>query len=74
MRAESPANDHDAKIKVAAAEFLAITASRLSRMASSHDFPLLAHLLDQAVLEAWAQASKGKRRGSSASENGAGET
>ena len=48
--------------RIAAAEYLVITASRLSRMAAANGFPLLAHLLDQAVLEAWEVASKSNRR------------
>ena len=48
--------------RTAAAEYVAITASRLSRMATEHDFHLLAHMLDQAVLEAWEEATRNNRR------------
>jgi hypothetical protein len=42
----------------AAAEYIAVSASRLARTASANDFPLLAYLLDMAVLEAWREASE----------------
>jgi hypothetical protein len=42
----------------AAAEYIAVSASRLARAASANDFPLLAYLLDMAVLEAWREASE----------------
>ena len=48
----------DLPSKVAAAEYLAIEASRLARMASANDFPLLAYLIDMAVLEAWREANE----------------
>jgi hypothetical protein len=42
----------------AAAEYIAVSASQLARTASANDFPLLAYLLDMAVLEAWREASE----------------
>lgn len=42
----------------AAAEYIAVSASRLARAASANDFPLLAYILDMAVLEAWREASE----------------
>lgn len=45
----------------AAAEHIAVEASRLARMANANDFPLLAYLIDMAVLEAWREASKSRR-------------
>lgn len=42
----------------AAAEYIAIEASRLARMARANDFPLLAYLIDMAALEAWREASE----------------
>ena len=56
-----PAGDHP---RLAAAEYIAVSASRLARTASVNEFPLLAYLLDMAVLEAWREASEpeGKRR------------
>lgn len=44
--------------KSAAAEHIAVQASRLARLASSNDFPLLAYLIDMAVLEAWREANE----------------
>jgi hypothetical protein len=46
------------KPSTAAAEYIAVSASRLARAASANDFPLLAYLLDMAVLEAWREASE----------------
>lgn len=42
----------------AAAEYIAVQSSRLARMAGSNDFPLLAYLIDMAVLEAWREANE----------------
>jgi hypothetical protein len=44
--------------KAAAAEYIAIEASRLARMANANEFALLAYLIDMAVLEAWREASE----------------
>ena len=52
--------NRDKKAKRAAAEYIAIEASRLARMASANEFPLLAYLIDMAVLEAWREASDGQ--------------
>lgn len=40
------------------AERLAIDASRLARIAKANDFPLIAYLIDMAVLEAWREADE----------------
>lgn len=40
------------------AERIAIEASRLGRLAKVNEFPLLAYLLDMAVLEAWREAGE----------------
>ena len=40
------------------AEYIAVEASRLAKLASRNDFPLLAYLIDMAVLEAWREASE----------------
>jgi hypothetical protein len=48
----------DVLTKAAAAETIAVEASRLMRMASAHDLPMLAYLLDMVVLEAWTHASE----------------
>lgn len=44
--------------RAAAAEYIAIQASRLARVASRNEFSLLAYLIDMAVLEAWREASE----------------
>lgn len=44
--------------RAAAAEYIAMQASRLARMATANEFPLLAYLIDMAVLEAWREASE----------------
>ena len=46
--------------KAAAAECIAIQASRLARIASAHELGLLAYLIDMAVLEAWREANDPK--------------
>lgn len=51
MSLESPPD------KTAAAEYIAIEASRLARLANANEFALLAYLIDMAVLEAWREAS-----------------
>jgi hypothetical protein len=44
--------------RAAIAERIAIDASRLVRVAKANDFPLLAYLIDMAVLEAWREAGE----------------
>ena len=46
--------------RAAAAEQIAIEGSRLARLAINNDFPLLAYLIDMAVLEAWREATEGE--------------
>jgi hypothetical protein len=48
----------DAQKRIAAAEYIAVEASRLARMANANQFPLLSYLIDMAVLEAWREASE----------------
>lgn len=43
------------------AEYIAIEASRLARMAGANDFPMLAYLIEMAVLEAWREANEAER-------------
>jgi hypothetical protein len=40
------------------AEHIAIEAGRLARTAKLNEFPLLAYLIDMAVLEAWREAGE----------------
>jgi hypothetical protein len=53
-------NEESAQIptETPVAEYIAVEASRLARMASSNEFGLLAYLIDMAVLEAWREASE----------------
>jgi len=51
---ESPLHRHDAS----AAEYIAVEASRLARVASANEFGLLAYLIDMAVLEAGREANE----------------
>ena len=44
--------------RVAAAEHIAVEASRLARMAKDKNFELLAYLIEMAVLEAWREAGE----------------
>ena len=41
-----------------AAEYIAVEASRLARLANTEGFALLAYLVDMAVLEAWREATE----------------
>jgi hypothetical protein len=50
-QAESPSRE-------AAAEYIALEASRLARIANAREFPLLAYLIDMVVLEAWREANE----------------
>ena len=49
--------------RATAAEQIAVEGSRLARLAISNDFPLLAYLIDMAVLEAWREATDGESGG-----------
>jgi hypothetical protein len=50
-QAESPSRE-------SAAEYIALEASRLARIANAKEFPLLAYLIDMVVLEAWREANE----------------
>ena len=50
-QAESPSRE-------ASAEYIALEASRLARIANAREFPLLAYLIDMVVLEAWREANE----------------
>ena len=58
MASAPAAKNQDMKRKHAAAEYIAVEASRLARMANANEFTLLAYLIDMAVLEAWREASE----------------
>jgi hypothetical protein len=45
--------------KAAAAEYIALEASRLARIAGERDLKLLHYLIDMVVLEAWREATEG---------------
>lgn len=51
-------DDKPGSTTVAAAEHIAVQASHLARLASANHLPLLAYLIDMAVLEAWREASE----------------
>ena len=55
--ARSPGKS-DPEEKASAAERIAVEASGLARLATANELPLLAYLLDMAVLEAWREASE----------------
>jgi hypothetical protein len=48
----------------AAAEYIALEASRLARIANAREFPLLSYLIDMVVLEAWREANEAESAGS----------
>jgi hypothetical protein len=58
----------NAQKRTAAAEYIAVEASRLARMANANEFSLLAYLIDMAVLEAWREASEPDEDGEELSE------
>jgi hypothetical protein len=58
MKSTSPLAGSAAQTKAEAAEYIAIEASRLARLANANEFPLLAYLIDMVVLEAWREASE----------------
>ena len=47
----------------AAAEYIALEASRLARIANARQFPLLSYLIDMVVLEAWREANETESSG-----------
>jgi hypothetical protein len=57
MAAAGAASQEELSARTAAAEQMAIEASRLARAAAAHEFTLLAYLFDMAALEAWRQAT-----------------
>ena len=63
MESGSPHERPPGSEKAAAAEYIAVEMSRLARMASANDFPLLPYLIEMAVLEAWREASEPRRKG-----------
>jgi hypothetical protein len=65
MDARSPQKPPAGSGKAEAAEYIALEMSRLARMASANDFPLLPYLIDMAVLEAWREASEPQGNGGS---------
>jgi hypothetical protein len=61
MSVSTPSGSRPRTKRAGAAEYIAVEMSRLARMATANDFPLLAYLIDMAVLEAWREASDGSR-------------
>jgi hypothetical protein len=59
-KSERMSSDHPPS-RSASAEYIAIEASRLARMATANEFPLLAYLIEMAVLEAWREANEPER-------------
>jgi hypothetical protein len=58
MAAAEAAGQKEMSAQTAAAEQMAIEASRLARVAAAHEFTLLTYLFDMAALEAWRQATE----------------
>jgi hypothetical protein len=59
MEPAEAARNRDLQTKQGAAEYIAIEAGRLARMANANGLTLLAYLIDMAVLEAWREATEG---------------
>lgn len=53
MKPVSSITNSAAKARAAAAEIIALEASRLARLATANQFTLLPYLIDMVVLEAW---------------------
>ena len=58
MKSRSSLASSAPQTKPEAAEYIAVEASRLARLANLNEFPLLAYLIDMVVLEAWREASE----------------
>jgi hypothetical protein len=58
MGAALSAEAEERRKRSAAAEHIAVEASRLARMANAHGLSMLAYLIEMAVLEAWREASE----------------
>ncbi len=58
MKSARPRAKKHVSTRTEAAERIAIDASRLARMAKANDFPLIAYLIEMAVLEAWREAGE----------------
>ena len=50
--------DAEREKRSAAAEKIAVEASRLARMATANNLPMIAYLIEMAVIEAWREASE----------------
>jgi hypothetical protein len=59
MSAKPPPEDATST-REAIAEYIAVEASRLARMANAKKLELLAYLIDVAVLEAWREATEAR--------------
>jgi hypothetical protein len=58
MEPANATSNSAARTRAAAAEHIAVEASRLVRIAKANEFSLLAYLIDMAVLEAWREAGE----------------
>ena len=58
MKSATKADDSTRQTRAAAAEHIALEATRLARLANANQFSLLAYLIDMVVLEAWREASE----------------
>ena len=65
MKPKLQLSQAESQSREAAAEYIAIEASRLARIANAREFPLLAYLIDMVVLEAWREANEAEATASS---------
>ena len=65
MKPKLQLSQAESQSREAAAEYIAIEASRLARIANAREFPLLAYLIDMVVLEAWREATEAEATASS---------
>jgi hypothetical protein len=63
MKPNPQLNQTESEARGAAAEYIALEASRLARIANAKEFPLLAYLIDMVVLEAWREANETESAG-----------
>jgi hypothetical protein len=58
MKSAAKGDESARQSRADVAEHIALEASGLARLATANQFPLLAHLIDSVVLEAWREATE----------------
>jgi hypothetical protein len=58
MKLAEETAEHTVGRRAETAEYIALEASRLARIANANQFALIAYLIDMVVLEAWREATE----------------